>query len=284
MEPTNRANGTPLSEVANREQETEGAVGSAPAPESAEAPPPLTALDGRDWQWKPLEGALRIGNTTASPPEWIAAIEHLRASSPAASSYAPTPPPAPREPRTERDPWMSCECGHPLALHRIGDDACPVINGDDLSFAPPRRFRAHEPRNEEGETRAEFEAATSALPDDGEGRKRTLEPRLANTDAEVVEHAERIIAAMCQGDRWRMSIPVHRHDSDIVLTRLADRFRARLTERDALVAAAREFVPGARHSIGCSLVPCNCGLHEIAAAVRALPPSPADRTEDPTDV
>lgn len=32
-------------------------------------------------------------------------------------------------------------CGRSLVLHRIGDDACPIIDGNALSFDAVKRFR-----------------------------------------------------------------------------------------------------------------------------------------------
>lgn len=40
------------------------------------------------------------------------------------------------------DEMTVCECGERKCLHRIGDDACPIIDGNDLSFSTTQRFRA----------------------------------------------------------------------------------------------------------------------------------------------
>lgn len=37
------------------------------------------------------------------------------------------------------------ECGHILAMHRIGDDACPIVDEDDLSFHPAKKFVPEQP-------------------------------------------------------------------------------------------------------------------------------------------
>lgn len=48
---------------------------------------------------------------------------------------------------------------------------------------------------------------------------------MAAEDADLVKKASKIISDMCQGDRWRMCIPAHPDDSDLVLGSLVRRFR-----------------------------------------------------------
>lgn len=59
-----------------------------------------------------------------------------------------------------------------------------------------------------------------------------------HTDAELITGGRAIITNMCKGDRWRMSIPVHRDDSDILLSELLDRFEALVAEQQSAVHVA----------------------------------------------
>lgn len=74
--------------------------------------------------------------------------------------------------------------------------------------------------------------AVAANPAPTSLQKRTFE----HSDDELVEKADEIITAMCAGDRWRMSIPVNRFDSDILLSSLVMRFQELRAECAALRA------------------------------------------------
>lgn len=92
--------------------------------------------------------------------------------------------------------------------------------------------------------------AVAPVPEDREEATKTHpepEARLRNTDAELVHHAGQIVDAMCKGDRWRMSIPVNRHDSDIVLTQLVNRFVALEEENKRLRAFAKDVADNYDH-------------------------------------
>ena len=53
-----------------------------------------------------------------------------------------------------------------------------------------------------------------------------MNPASTLGDDALMDRVEEVVREMCQGDRWRMSIPVHAEDSDMVIIELLARYRA----------------------------------------------------------